>query len=66
MPWERTDAVHAYRRMSLKDGGTKRRQLILRLSSWYRNASSSSSGVKKLPTDGTSIFNFERAAVPAF
>ena len=47
-------------RMSLNEGGTKRRELILRLSSWYTNAFAKSKGVKNTPTLGTRCFNFER------
>ena len=47
-------------RMSLKDGATKRRDEMARMASWWRKASSRASGVKNMPTVGTSMLNFER------
>jgi hypothetical protein len=46
-------------RISLNEGGTKRRVEMARFESWYWNASSSANGVKKLDMVGTSIANFE-------
>lgn len=56
-----TWAVLSMRRMSLNEGGTKRREEIARWRSCDLNASSSASGVKKVEMVGTSIFNFDRA-----
>jgi hypothetical protein len=47
------------RRISLKDGGTKRRELIHRRLSCQTKASLKGNAVKKEPTDGTSSFSFE-------
>lgn len=47
------------RRMSLNEGATNRRRLMKRWSSWYRNASSSGSLVKKVPTVGTRRFSLD-------
>jgi hypothetical protein len=51
--------------MSLKDGGTKRREEIARIASWCRKAASRARGVKNMPIVGTSILSFERR-FPAF
>jgi hypothetical protein len=53
-------AVFRMSRMSLKDGGTKRREEIARIASWWRKAASRARGVKNMPIVGTSMLNFER------
>jgi len=58
-------AVLRIRRMSLKDGGTKRREEIARIASWWRKAASRARGVKNMPIVGTSILSLERR-FPAF
>lgn len=54
------------RRMSLKDGETKRREEMYLLRSWYLNAASRGSLVKKGPTVGTSSFSLEGMGFSSF
>lgn len=52
-------AVLRMRRMSLKDGGTKRREDMKRWRSWYLKASARGRRVKKVPMLGTSNFSLD-------
>lgn len=59
-------AVLRMRRMSLKEGGTNRLDEMKRFLSWYLNAASSGSLVKKVPILGTRSFSLDCPSVPTF
>lgn len=54
------------RRMSLKEGETKRREEMYLLWSWYLNAASSGSRVKNGPTVGTRSFSLDGIGLSSF